>query len=182
MNNVVTISIDDKSAEELEAEIAAQLEAAGLDAEVSVIMEGDDHMKIEVRAEADGSMAEGGSPQIVLTSGGEPLAGMGAHGEFRDSACRIMIEERQDTGAKSMILELENNGHRVCAKVDNFQDLSDAELASQVQKMFLSQGINTSVSAQDGRVSVRVVDSADAEAGTEETTWGQLKSKEWKDN
>ena len=182
-NNVIHISIDDKSSEELAAEIAAQFEAAGLDAEVSVIMEGDEQMMIEVRAMSDGSVPEGGEPQIVLTSGGEPLCGPwtpgGGDGEFEDASCRIMIEESAATGSQSMIIEVGNNGETVRAKVENFESLSDGELAAQVQKLLAAQGLNASVNARNGRVSVFIGQAEDGTTQTRDATWGELKSKDW---
>lgn len=182
LDNVIRISIDEKSPEELAAEIAAQFEAAGLDAEVSVIMEGDDQMMIEVMARADGSMPEGGRPQIVLTSGGEPICGPwipGGDGESENTSCRIMIEDSAGAGASSMIVEIGNKGETVRARIENFESLSDGELAAQVQKLLAAQGVNASVSAQNGRVSVFVSQTEDGTTQTRDATWGELKSKDW---
>lgn len=188
-DNAIHISIDDKSPEELANEIATQFEAAGLDAEVSVIMEGDEQMMIEVRAMSDGSVPEGGEPQIVLTSGGEPLCGPwtpgGGGGEFENASCRIMIEESAATGSSSMIVEVGNKGETVRAKVENFESLSDDELAAQVQKLLAAQGVNASVSAQNGRISLFVSErdgaptATQGSSATRDATWGELKSKDW---
>jgi hypothetical protein len=174
LDNVVHISIDGKSAEELEAEIATQLEAAGLDAQVSVTMEGDDHMRIEVQATAEGDcqIHAGECPQIVLTSGGEPLGG-----EFEDVSCRMMIKETA-SGARQLMIEVDDNGNTVTATVDDPESLSDSELAVRVHQQFAAQGLDVSVSAQNGRVRLMSLEgTAEQDSNVKKTTWGQIKNK-----
>ena len=172
LDNVVHISIDGKSAEELEAEIAAQLEAAGLDAQVSVTMEGDDHMRIEVQATAEGPIDEDGHTQIVLTSGGEPLGG-----EFEDVSCRMMIKE-DASGTQQLTIEVDDNGQTVTATIDDPKSLSDGELAARVHEQLAAQGLDISVSAENGRVRLMSLeDAAGQDSNVKKTTWGQLKNK-----
>jgi hypothetical protein len=75
-------------------------------------------------------------------------------------------------------VEVTKDGRTVTATVDDAASLSDAELASRIQQILAQQGVDISVSVQDGRI--QVLDPAGAGAGaptggTRETTWGKLK-------
>jgi len=178
--NVIRVSVDGKSAEELEAEIGAQLAAAGIpNAEVSVTMEGDNKMQVMVRAESQGPCEEAGGPtDIVLTAGGVELGGTGE--EARIKICKTMTEQ-----GERLVLDVEHAGRTATVTVDRPETLSDAELAAEVQRQLAAQGItDLSVSAQDGilrclNANALLEKSAPGAApgGTEKTTVGKVKSK-----
>jgi hypothetical protein len=176
LDNVIQVNIDGKSADEIESEIQSRLAEAGLDAQVSVEMNGSNQMKVEVKAEHDGDSPAAGEPvQLQLTSGGQPLGG-----EANEVAARVM-KTRSDDGTEHLTVEVTKDGSTATATVDDPGSLSDADLAARIQQLLAAQGVDYSVSVQDGRVTV--IDPAAAGSavgpvsGTQKTTWGKLKEQ-----
>jgi hypothetical protein len=180
-DNVIHVSIDDKSADELEAEIAEALAAAGVpNAQVSVTLDGDDQVKIEVQATSEGPMdATGeGRARIVLTSGGAALGGQGED-------CEVRLMRRATETGEQLIVEVTANGQTVTAIVDDPESLSDAELSGLVQEQLAAQGAgDLSVSCQDGHVQVLSAGTmaAEEDSGVRPTTWGRVKQEVGKGN
>lgn len=178
-DNVVRVSVDGKSAAELESEIADALAAAGVpNAQVSVTLGGDDDsrtMKVEVTADAEGGPeAAGSEPQLVLTSNGGDLGG-----EARECSVRMMKTESTD-GSAQLQVDVTRDGTVYTATVENAEALSDADLAAAVHEQLAAQGVDLSVSAQDGRVQVVDLGSgiqAEPESQVKKTTWGKLKQQ-----
>lgn len=169
-NSVVAISIDGKSEAELEAEIAAQLAAAGIDADVSVNIEGDDRMEVDIRAEFEGEAGEEPvEPQIVLTSEGAPL-----EGEMETASVKVKMTEDQSNN--SMVVEVLDGDETYSATVKDPGSLSDSELASRVEQLLAAQGRQVSVSAEDGRIRVRPLGNPE-DGGVRKTSWGKLKQR-----
>jgi hypothetical protein len=170
--SAIQVEIDGKSAEEIEAEILAHLEAAGFDARVSVTLEGDDHMKIEVEAESeapDGGAADDRARRIVLTRDGQPLSGT-----FAESTVR-MTKAVDETGER-LTVEVMDGDRTVSATVRDPRSLSDAELAETVRRQLADQGLEASVSAENGRVRVLTPETP-AATPVEKTTWGRIKKE-----
>lgn len=169
-NSVVAISIDGKSEEELETEIANQLAAAGIDADVNVNIQGDDCMEVDIRAEVEGDGTElPAEPQIVLTSDGAPLAG-----QMETAAVRVKMTEDQRNN--SLVVEVEDGDQTYAATVQDPGSLSDAQLADQVHQLLAAQGKEFSVSAEDGRIQV-MKPAFSGENAVRKTSWGKLKQK-----
>jgi hypothetical protein len=181
-DRTVRVSIDGKTADELEAEITAQLAAAGVpNAQVSVTREGDDHMKIEVMAESQGEPGTADAhPQLILTSDGKDL-GAGMDGEAAD--CDIRLMKTVDDAGEHLIVEVTRSGETGTATVDDPASLSDAGLAAAVAEQLAAQGFtDLDVSADGGRLEILVGDSGlspqSGDVGVQEkTSWGALKSK-----
>ncbi len=150
-DKIITISKDGKTPEELEEEILAQLEAAGVSyAEVSVTEE-DGRTKIKVEAECecgDEGCEEGhGSfPKLVVTSN-EPDTE-----EHHRIMIREEIEETED--GTTLIIALAIDDKKVELRVANPQEMSDEDLADQVTELLSQQGIEAVVTATDGRVRI----------------------------
>jgi hypothetical protein len=170
--SAIQVEIDGKSAEEIESEILAQLEAAGFDAQVSVTMDGDDHMKIEVKAESEGpEAATGDEAQIVLTKDGQPLGGALETGQVR-------MTKAVDGAGETLTVEVANGGKTLTAVVEDAGSLSDAELADAVHRKLAEQGLDVSVSAENGKITLlNLEDLTDGPAPVEKTTWGRIKKE-----
>jgi hypothetical protein len=181
-DNVVRISVDGKNAAEVEAEIAAQLAAAGVpDAQVSVTMDDDgSKIEIQVQAEHEGAVDAmvGSPPEIVLTAGGEDLGG-----EISD--VKVKVRKVMSDAGNSLIIDVDRSGNTATVTVNQPETLSDGELIAEVQRQLVALGItDLSVSASEGRIQV-----LDANAllqksapgatpgGTEKTTFGKVKSQ-----
>ena len=170
--SAIQVEIDGKSAEEIEAEILAQLQAAGFDATVSVTREGDDGMKIEVQAESDGPQAAtGDEAHIVLTKDGQPLTGT-------LETAHVRMTKSVDDAGETLTVEVVEGGRTLAAVVKDPGSLSDAELADTVHRQLAEQGLEISVSAQNGRVSLMKLDALKDDATpVEKTTWGRIKNE-----
>jgi len=184
-DNTIRVSVDGKTADELETEIATRLAEAGVpNAQVSVTREGDDCMKIEVQAESQGEEGMTDShPHLVLTSDGQDL-GAGMEGA---ADCDVRLMKKVDEGGDHLTVEVTRSGQTGSATVDDPGSLSDADLAAAVQQQLAAQGFtDLSVSAQNGRLEIQVLggelspqsgDAAVQEGDTESATWGSLKKK-----
>ena len=173
-DNVIQVSIDGKSDDELEAEIRDALLAAGIpDAQVSVTTSADgEHQTLEVGIQrtvdsADGSVPEVEPVDIVLTRDGQPLGGFT---EATREDMKVMID-----GEGTMTVEFLRNGQPVTAAVEDVAGKSDQEIATLLTRQLADQGVtDLSVSVEDGRV--HLLRPTDLPVGsTEETTWGELK-------
>ncbi|NNF07987.1 MAG: hypothetical protein HKN21_14585 [Candidatus Eisenbacteria bacterium] len=172
MNNVISVDIDGKSEAEVEAEILAGLEAAGIsNAQVDVTIGGDGvnerTIDAEIMVESDDPNVE--APVIQITDGGEAFGGE-TEIETSEQSVKIMTEETN--GASAMIIEIAEGGDVKRVKVDLPADLSDAQLADHVASALRKQGVNMGVEVKNGRV--KLTDDA-APSRTEGTTWGKLK-------
>lgn len=176
-DNVIRVSVDGKSADELETEIADALAAAGVpNAQVSVTMDGDNgspNMKIEVKATGDCDPdAAGSEPQLVLTADGKDLGG-----DTENVNVRMKKAEAAD-GTVQLQVEVTRDGTVYTATVENAESLSDADLAAAVHDQLAAQGVDLSVSSQDGRVQVLGLGATGgAEPQIRKTTWGRLKQE-----
>ena len=180
LDNVIQVSVDGKSASEIEAEIAQELAAAGIpNAQVSVTMDEPGKMEIQVKAESDGSTPIPDQPvEVQLTSDGKPLGGDLHRAEIR-------MRRTQDDAGEHLILDVTDAGKSGTVTIDDPGSLGDSELAARIQEALAAQGMDgLSVSVQDGQVEVL---STGAPAGaaptaTEPTSWGKLKKQYTKDN
>ncbi len=182
LDNVIRVSVDGKNADELEAEIAQQLAAAGVpNAEVSVTMDGDDRMEVQISAEAEGAPGEidlEGPTRIMLTMDGEDLGGA-----TQDVGVRVM-NTAADDGTERMNVEVDHDGTTAVAVVDDPASLDDAALAAAISDQLVAQGLTgLSVNVSDGKVEVLVVDpeagvlGAAEDGAQKKATWGEVKRK-----
>jgi hypothetical protein len=180
LDNAIRVSVDGKSAEEIEAEITQALAAAGIpDAQVSVTMDSPDQMKVRIEAQCDGSTSPTVQPvDVELTSDGEPLGGDLHRAEIR-------MRRTQDDAGEHLILDVTEADKSATVTVDDPGSLSDSDLAGRISKALADQGFtDLSVSVQNGQVQVFC---ASAPAGaaptaTEPSSWGKLKKQYTKDN
>jgi len=146
-DRVIRISIDGKSAAELESEIRRQLAAAGVTAQVSVTRRDANHQEVRIDAEHlhDGDRAHRGAPEIVLTEGGQPIV---------DGTGLNVMKEKDESGAETLILKVTYGGRRVQAKIPNTQDMSDAAIAAAIESQLEAAGIRARVTVNGDDVRV----------------------------
>ena len=179
--NVIQVSVDGKNAAEVEAEIAAQLAAAGIpDAQVSVTVDEDgSRIQIEVRAECDAPADPCvAAPEIVLTAGGEDLAG-----EVSDA--KVQIRKTMSEAGSSLVIDLEQGDRTGTVTVDRPETLSDTELLAEIQRQLAALGMtDLSVSVENGIVRCFDTDALLTKSaptatpgGAEQSSFGKVKSK-----
>lgn len=175
MDNVIRIEAAGKSDPEIEAEIVAALNAAGVpNAQVDVTTSADGTQR-EIRVVAEGGPEmTGDEPEIVLTVNGEEPAG-----EIARADCKIMLRESAD-GAREMVVEYASEaGVTATATVPNPESLNDQELADAILRQLAAGGATgISVSAEDGRVTVLEMNGTGVMGTAEEPrSWGSIKKE-----
>jgi len=152
-DQIIQISIDGKSASQLQAEIQQRLAAAGVnDAQVSVTdaPNGGHEVTVKVQKVADGStptttVAE---PEIVLTKGGVPLAG--------GLQVRVKKERRTGSGTE-LVIDVTSDGKTATVNIPNSDSMSDAQLAAAIQSQLQAKGINATVTVTNGEIKINPV-------------------------
>jgi hypothetical protein len=154
-DQIISISVDGKSAATLEREIRDRLVQAGVpDAQVSVTdrPEGgrDVKMTVERQRELNSPPTQPEPmPQVVLTKGGAPItAGEGF---------AVKIQKRIMDGVTTLAVDVTSNGKSATAEVANSDKLSDAALADAISKQFKQAGIDVRVTVTGGKVSIEPV-------------------------
>jgi len=152
-DQIIQISIDGKSASQLQAEIQQRLAAAGVnDAQVSVTdaPNGGHEVTVKVQKVADGStptttVAE---PEIVLTKGGVPLAG--------GFQVRVKKERRTGSGTE-LVIDVTSDGKSATVDIPNSDSMSDPQLAAAIQSQLQAKGINATVTVTNGEIKINPV-------------------------
>jgi hypothetical protein len=156
LDQIINISVDGKSAAELESEIRSRLAAAGVpDAQVSVTdrPEGGREVRMEMKREREGGSANTAPepmPQVVLTKDGAPL--QGAEG----LAVKVQ-KKKDDSGAMAILVEVIQNGKTAKAEVPNAQSMPDAAIADAITTQLRQGGIEARVTVNAGQISVEPV-------------------------
>ena len=154
-DRVIEISVDNKSAPQLEAEIRQRLAEAGLpNAQVSVTDKTDGDkvgQEIQIKAKkelvgAPGGADEGGMPRLVLTQGGPPVD---AHGD----AVQIM-KHKTPTGTV-LTVTVTRDGRTVVAEVPNANTMSDGEIASAIEAQLRNAGIVARVTVSGEKIEIQ---------------------------
>jgi hypothetical protein len=152
-DQIISISVDGKSAAALEAEIRDRLLQAGVaDAQVSVTDRPDGgrevRMTVAMTRDADpGTEIRETTPQVVLTKDGAPLAG----GEEQS----VKIQKRKvEGGGTSLTMEVTSNGRSAKLDVPNVDTMSDAQLAETLIAQLRQAGIDLTVTVTGGKISV----------------------------
>jgi hypothetical protein len=151
---VIEISMDGKSSEQIAAEIRQALFDAGVSmAEVSVDVtdnpDGTQEVRIEVEAECEDSDPCEDHPQIRLTKEGESLGG-----ELED--CTVRVKKLAGDDGTQLIVEVTKDGQTIEAEVGNIDEMSDAELASEIETALSQQGVSASVDVVNGRIEIQL--------------------------
>lgn len=152
LDQIIRISVDGKVASQLESEIRAALEQAGVhDAQVSVTDRpgGGREVKMAVERTRDGNALPETPepvPQIVLTKDGAPLAG----GE----GISVKVQKRKAGGITSLIVDVTSHGKSAKAEVANSDAMSDAALADAITSQLKQAGVDVRVTVVGGKISV----------------------------
>ena len=154
-DQIIRISVDGKSAAQLQSEIQSRLSEAGVpDAQVSVTdrPEGgrEIQMKVERQAVGDASTATPEPmPQVVLIKDGAALAG----GE----GFAVKIQKKKINDAVTLTVEVSANEKSAKAEVPNSQSMSDADLANAITTQLKQAGVEARVTVVGGKVQVEPV-------------------------
>lgn len=157
-DQVIQISLDDKSAPELEAEIRQRLVEAGIpDAVVSVsdeMVNGKPAQKVRVEMKRDHSVSspeeaarlhEAG-PEIVFTKDGQPVAGQGT---------TVRVAKKNMHGSITTSIEVQSNGRTFNTEIPNSEGLSDAALGSAIEDQLRQAGLNARVTVTNGQIDIQ---------------------------
>ena len=150
-DQVIQVSLDGKSASQIESEIRQKLADAGVtNAQVSVTEDGPDNqglrLKVEAQKTASGNeQAPESMPQLVLTRGGQPIEGKGF---------TVRAEKRRTPGGTTLTLHVQQEGKTATIEVPHADTQSDAAITSQVEAQLRSAGIDAVVTVTDGHVQI----------------------------
>jgi len=152
-DQIIQISIDGKSASQLQSEIQQRLAAAGVsDAQVSVTdaPNGGHEVNVNVRKVADGStpMSSLAEPEIVLTKGGVPLTG--------GFQVRVKKERRSGSGTE-LVIDVTSGGKAATVDVQNSDSMTDSQLSAAIQSQLQAKGINATVTVTNGEIKITPV-------------------------
>jgi len=154
-DQIISISVDGKSAAALEQEIRDRLAEAGVpDAHVSVTdrPEGGREVRLTVerQKEGDASTTEPEPmPQVVLTKDGAPLtAGEGIS---------IKVRKTKADGITSLIVDVTSNGKSAKAEVANSDSMSDTALSDAINSQLERAGTDARVTCVGGKISAERV-------------------------
>jgi len=152
-DQIIKVSVDGKSAAQLESEIRQRLGEAGVpDAQVSVTDHPDGgrdvSLKVERRHEGPaGSAPAEPMPELVLTKDGAPMAdGFG-----------VKVRKKNLNGVTSLVVEVMQAGKTATAEVPNAGSMSDADLTQAISSRLREAGINARVQVVNGEVNVEAV-------------------------
>jgi hypothetical protein len=155
-DQIIQISIDGKSAAQLEDEIRQRLAQAGVpDAQVSVTdgPQGGRNVSLKVerlRTTNDPAEPREPMPQLVLTKDGAPLGGA--------NATKVQLQKRKTPdGAVTLVADVAANGKAAKIEVPNIQSMSDSELASTLQAKFREAGLNVNVTVTNGELKIEPI-------------------------
>lgn len=151
---VIEISMDGKSSDEIAAEIRQALFDAGVSmAEVSVDVtdnpDGTQEVRIEVEAGCDDDDPCEDRPQIRLTKEGEALEGEGEE-------CSVRVKKLAEDDGTRLVVEVTKNGQAFEAEVSNVDDMSDAQLASEIENALAQQGVSSNVDVVNGKIEIQL--------------------------
>ena len=155
-DQIIQISVDGKSAAQLENEIRQRLAEAGVpNADVSVT-DGTKGRNVSLKVErlrtSDDPSTEPREPmpQLVLTKDGAPLGG--------ENACKVQLQKRKtQDGAVTLVADVTAHGKSAKIEVPNVQSMSDSDLANTLQARFREAGLNLNVSVTNGDLKIEPV-------------------------
>jgi hypothetical protein len=150
-DQVIRVSVDGKSASQIESEIRSGLAAAGItNAQVNVT-EADGGKKLQVKVEAKRTSNDGRepteAPRLELTRNGQPMAG--------GKGFTIREEKRKGPDGVTLSLEVNAGDKHATIEIPHVDTMSDAAITQTVQQQLAAAGIQASVTVTDGRVEIR---------------------------
>lgn len=153
-DQIIRISVDGKSAPQLESEIRQRLAEAGVpDAQVSVTDVPDGGRNVSLRVErhrtSDDPAAEPHEPmpEVVLTKEGAPLADA--------NAVKVQLQKRKtQDGAVTLVADVAAHGKTAKVEIPNVQAMTDAELANALSTQLRRAGLDMNVTVTGGKVSI----------------------------
>ena len=151
-DHVIEISMDGKSAPQLEAEIQQRLADAGIaGATVSVSHPGGDPNELKVRVEAKRPPGATGQtpesfPELVLTKNGAPAEGHGFS---------VRIEKRHSLDGMALTVRVHQGDKSGVAEVPRSDSMSDAALGTALETQLNAAGLDVTVSVTGGEIDIK---------------------------
>ena len=149
VDRVIRVSVDGKTAVQIEAEIKRRLTEAGItNATVSVTDLGDHKRKVTVEAHHDGNSSQAPEPgnlQVELTKDGRPLGGEGV---------RVEVRKLKSSSGVTLHLSVTNAGKTASVDIPSSEALSDAALASAIERQLREAGLDLKVTVTNGRIAI----------------------------
>ena len=149
VDHVIRVSVDGKSAAQIEAEIKQRLTEAGIThATVSVTDLGDHKRKIMVEAHHErdaGQAPEPGNLQVELTKDGQPLSGPGV---------RVEVRKLKSPSGVTLHISVTNAEKITSVDIPNSDAMSDAALAAAIETQLRQAGLNLNVTVTNGHVAI----------------------------
>jgi type IV pilus biogenesis protein CpaD/CtpE len=151
-DRVIEVSVDGKTAAQLEDEIRQGLANAGVpNAQVSVTRnDADGRHELNLTVDAQKTVTGPGAaeapevmPQLLLRQGDQPLGGKGFS---------VREELRRNAEGTTMTLHVQSDGKNVDITVPHSDTIGDAAIAAQVETQLRAAGIDATVSVTNGRV------------------------------
>jgi len=149
VDRVISISVDGKTAAQLEQEIRQRLAEAGVtDASVSVTdgPNGTQKVGIEVKREQDSTQPTVPMPELQLTKDGAPLDSKGT---------ALDVRKLKGPDGTTLSLTVHNKGQVATANIAHTETMSDAQLAAAVKAELAKAGLDLQVTVTDGRVEIQ---------------------------
>lgn len=156
-DRVIEVSLDGKSAAQIEAEIKQRFAEAGItDAQVSVTKTDGEDSRLGVKIKAERHLDHGQAakpedeaeslPQLVLKRNGAPVGGEGL--EMR------LTKMKSHTGETTLMVKVTQGGKQAEAKVSGSESMTDAALAAEIQRQLEAAGLNVTVKVKDGGIEI----------------------------
>jgi hypothetical protein len=154
-DRVIEISMDGKTAPQLESEIQRRLSEAGITgASVSVTHPGGDPNGLEVKVESKHDRTTGEAPgqaleyfpELVLTKHGAPVAGQ---------RFAVGIEKRHAADGVTLTVRVQQGDRTAAAEVPRSDSMSDASLATAIESQLKAAGLDVTVRVNAGEIEVR---------------------------
>ena len=154
-DRVIEISMDGKSAPQLEAEIAQRLAEAGIaGATVSVTHPGGDPNELKVQVTAKRQQDEAAAPGQALESFPElKLTRNGAPAEEHGFA--VGIEKRHSADGLALTVRVHQGDKLGTAEVPRSDSMSDAALAATLDSQLKAAGLDVMVSVTAGEIDIK---------------------------
>jgi hypothetical protein len=146
VDNIIEVEVEGKTDEEIEEEIIARLEEAGLDVvEVDVSIDGDDRTRIEIKAECDTENGDCPEKPVNLTL---TKNGVAPTGEGEDAFIRVkkMIKD----GEEMLVIDLGVEGKKATLELEDPASMGAEELVEVVEEQLREQEVDLPVKVEEG--------------------------------
>ena len=152
-DRVIQVSLDGKSAGQIESEIRQRFAEAGITGtEVSVTQDAaGKQLGVKIKAEhiqkaGDPPLTEQEIPQLVLTKNGAPVTG--------GKGLEVQMKKMKSAAGETLVIDVTQDGKTAQAQVPGADTMSDAALAAAIQRQLERAGLSVTVKVTNGGVEI----------------------------